>query len=217
MMAANEQKPLRVSLRRGLYLILTEPRDGYETLCRWAVEAGLPSVQLRYKGHDEREHLALTHALRRITKGTGTLFIVNDRPDIALITQADGVHLGQDDLPAAEARQLIGPDMLLGLSTHNQEQVAAANDAPVDYIGFGPLFATNSKERPDPVTGPNALKAALAISRHPVVAIGGLNLARIKQLYARPHNAAVIRAVSDAPNPLAAMRAIHAACLDMEL
>ncbi|KQC08587.1 MAG: hypothetical protein APR62_04420 [Smithella sp. SDB] len=215
MMATNEKKPLGASLRRGLYLILTEPRDGYETLGRWAVEAGLSAVQLRYKGHDESEHSALAHALRQITKGTGTLFIVNDRPDIAFASQADGVHMGQGDLPAAEARKLIGPAMLLGLSTHNLEQVAAANDAPVDYIGFGPLFATNSKERPDQVTGPDALKAALAISRHPVVAIGGLNLDRIRRLQSSPHNVAVIRAVSDAPDPLAAMRAIHAACLEL--
>jgi thiamine-phosphate pyrophosphorylase len=196
---------------------LTEPRDGYETLCRGAVKAGLPAVQLRYKGHNEREHLALAHALRKITKDTGTLLIVNDRPDIALVSQADGVHLGQDDLAVAEARQLIGPAMLLGLSTHNLDQVAAANTAPVDYIGFGPLFATNSKERPDPVTGPELLKAVLAISRHPVVAIGGLNLERIRRLQPRPHNAAVIRAVSNAPDPLVAMRAIHDACLDVKL
>jgi thiamine-phosphate pyrophosphorylase len=212
-----EKKMLRPPLRRGLYLILTEPRDGYEKLCRWAVKTGLPAVQLRYKGHDEREHLALAHALRQITNGTGTLFIVNDRPDIALISRADGVHLGQDDLAAAEARQLIGSAMLLGLSTHNLEQVAAANTAPVDYIGFGPLFATNSKEQPDPVTGPDVLNAALTISRHPVVAIGGLDLERIRRLHPRPHNAAVIRAVSDAPDSLAAMRAIHAACLTMNL
>jgi thiamine-phosphate pyrophosphorylase len=216
MIIANEQKPLLASLRRGLYLIMTEPRDGYETLCRWAVEAGLPAVQLRYKGHDEREHLAWARTLRKITKGTGTIFIVNDRPDIALISQADGVHLGQDDLPAAEVRQLIGPGMLLGLSTHNLEQVASANAAPVDYIGLGPLFATNSKARPDPVTGPEVLKTALAISRHPIVAIGGLNLERISRLQPRPHNAAAIRAVSDAPDPLAAMRAIHKAFLNVE-
>ncbi|HNZ65077.1 MAG TPA: thiamine phosphate synthase [Smithella sp.] len=215
MMTKEGQIP-RAILQRGLYLVLTDPRDGYETLCRWAVEAGLPAVQLRYKGHDECEHLALAHALRRITKNSGTLFIVNDRPDIALISQADGVHLGQDDLPAAEARQLIGPIMLLGLSTHNLEQVAAANAAPVDYIGFGPLFATNSKAQPDPVTGPAALKAALSVSRHPVVAIGGLDLERIRLLQAHPHNAAVIRAVSDAPDPLAAMLAIHEACLTMK-
>lgn len=197
-------------LRRGLYLILTEPRDGYERLCHWAVEAGLPAVQLRYKGRVEREQQELAQALRRITRGTGTLFIVNDRPDIALMAQADGVHVGQEDLPAGEARRIIGPDMLLGLSTHNLEQVAAANSAPLDYIGFGPLYATNSKDNPDPVLGPQQLTDAISLSRHPVVAIGGLDLERIKQLQPRPHNAAVIRAVCDAPDPLAAMREIDA-------
>lgn len=216
-MTTMQRQIMRACLRRGLYLILTDPHDGYETLGRWAVEACLPAVQLRYKGHDEREHLALARALRQITKGTRTLFIVNDRPDIALISQADGVHLGQDDLPAAEVRQLIGPIMLLGLSTHNLEQVAAANAAPLDYIGFGPLFATNSKKQPDPVTGPDALKAVLDVSCHPVIAIGGLNLERIRKLQPRPHNVAVIRAVCDAPDPLDAMQAIHATCLNMKL
>ena len=205
-----------LSLRRGLYLILTKPRDGYETLCRQAVEVGLPAVQLRYKGHDERRHLFLAHALRRITRGTGTLFIVNDRPDIAMMAQADGVHLGQNDLPAAEVRRLTGPDILLGLSTHNLQQVAAANRAPVDYIGFGPLYATNSKTMPDPVPGPHMLKNALDLSRHPVVAIGGLDLERIGQLRPGPHNAAAIRAVCDATDPLTAMRAIDAACQSAE-
>ena len=204
----------RLFLRRGLYLILTEPRDGYETLCRQAVEACLPALQLRYKGQNELEHLRLAQVMRRITQGTGTLFIVNDRPDIALLVHADGVHVGQEDLPASEVRRLIGPDMLLGLSTHNLKQVADANDAPVNYIGFGPLYATSSKERPDPVLGPQRLKDVLAISRHPVVAIGGLDLERIRRLQPRPHNASVIRAVCDAPSPPAAMRAIDNACRD---
>ncbi len=198
-----------LSLRPGLYLVLTEPRDGYERLCEWAVEAGLPCVQLRYKGQDEREHLALAHKLRRITAGTDTLFIVNDQPDIALISCADGLHLGQNDLPAAEARRLIGPELLLGLSTHNLDQVAKANDAPVNYIGFGPIYATNSKTIPDPVVGPEAIKDAHAISRHPIVAIGGLNLERIVQLGTYAHNVAVIRAVCDAPEPLIAMQQMH--------
>lgn len=201
---------LHLSLRPGLYLILTEPRDGYERVCEWAVKAGLPCVQLRYKGHDEGEHLALAHKLRRITAGTDTLFIVNDRPDIALMSGADGLHLGQDDLPAAEARRLIGPELLLGLSTHNLDQVRAANDAPVDYIGFGPLYATNSKACPDPVLGPAAIKAAHAMSRHPIVAIGGLTPERIAQLGNYAHNVAVIRAVCDSPNPLIAMQQMHA-------
>jgi thiamine-phosphate pyrophosphorylase len=206
---------LHLSLRQGLYLVLTEPRDGYERVCEWAVKAGLPCVQLRYKGQDEREHLALAHKLRQITAGTDTLFIVNDRPDIALMSGADGVHLGQNDLPAAEVRCLIGPELLLGLSTHNLDQVATANDAPVNYIGFGPLFATNSKACPDPILGPEALKDAHALSRHPIVAIGGLNLERIVQLGTYAHNVAVIRAVCDAPNPLIAMQQMHGLSLDL--
>ncbi len=206
---------LHLSLRQGLYLVLTEPRDGYERVCEWAVKAGLPCVQLRYKGHDEREHLVLAQKMRHITAGTDTLFIVNDRPDIALMSGADGLHIGQDDLPAAEARCLIGPELLLGLSTHNLDQVRAANDAPVDYIGFGPLYATNSKVCPDPVLGPAAIKAAHAMSRHPIVAIGGLNLERIVQLGKYAHNVAVIRAVCDAPNPLIAMQQMHALYLTL--
>lgn len=205
----------RSSLRPGLYLVLTGPRDGYERVCEWAVKAGLPCVQLRYKGRDEREHLGLAHKLRRITAGTDTLFIVNDRPDIALQSGADGLHLGQHDLPAAEARRLIGPDLLLGLSTHNLDQVAKANDAPVNYIGFGPIYTTNSKTIPDPVVGPDALRAAHAISRHPVVAIGGLTPERVAQLGTYAHNVAVIRAVCDAPEPLIAMQQMHATYMDL--
>jgi thiamine-phosphate pyrophosphorylase len=195
---------------------LTKPLDGYERVCEWAVQARLPCVQLRYKGHDEREHLALAHKLRRITAGTETLFIVNDRPDIALMSGADGLHLGQEDIPVAEARRLIGPKRILGLSTHNLNQVRAANAAPVNYIGFGPLFATNSKACPDPILGPEALKDAHALSRHHIVAIGGLDLERITGLSEYTHNVAVIRAVCDAPDPLAAMHAIHAASLGIE-
>ncbi|MFA5322718.1 MAG: thiamine phosphate synthase [Smithella sp.] len=216
-MSLNPDKgKLHLSLRPGLYLVVTEPRDGYERVCEWAVKAGLPCVQLRYKGHDDREHLALAQKLRHITASTDTLFIVNDRPDIALMSGADGLHLGQDDLPAAEVRHLIGPERLLGLSTHNLDQVRAANDAPVDYIGFGPLYATSSKTRPDPVLGPEVLKDAHALSRHPIVAIGGLDLQRIAGLRRYAHNMAVIRAVCDAPDSLAAMRAIHAASLGMD-
>lgn len=213
MSAITGKENIRLSLRPGLYLVLTEPRDGYERLCEWAVEACLPCVQLRYKGPDQREHLALAHKLRQITAESDTLFIVNDRPDIALISGADGLHIGQNDLPAAEARRLIGPELILGLSTHNLEQVAKANDAPVDYIGFGPIYATDSKAVPDPVVGPQALKDAYAISRHPIVAIGGLNLERIVGLGTCAHNVAVIRAVCDAPEPLIAMQQIHAAYL----
>ena len=199
----------RRQLRRGLYLVLTEPPGGYETLTEMAVEAKLPAVQLRYKGDDVRRLLTLARNMREITRGSDTLFIVNDRPDVAIMVGADGVHVGQEDLPAAEVRRLVGPDMLLGLSTHNLDQVRAANDAPVDYIGFGPLYVTDSKEKPDPVVGPDMLDRAAREAHRPIVAIGGLDVARIRALDpCLYHNVAVIRAVTRADDPLAAMRAI---------
>ncbi len=103
----------RKTLPQGLYLVLTSPSTGYESLTEMAVKAGLPAVQLRYKGDDDRELLQLAVNMREITRGSETLFIVNDRPDIGLMVEADGIHIGQEDLPVEAVRQLIGPDMLL--------------------------------------------------------------------------------------------------------
>ncbi|WP_420238706.1 thiamine phosphate synthase [Telmatobacter bradus] len=204
---------LNPRLRRGLYLVMTRPRDGYECLCACAVEAGISAVQLRIKNHDAQDPLLLARRLRELTRGSSTLFIVNDSPEIAMESDADGLHIGQQDISAVEARKIIGPEKLLGLSTHNLEQIKAANDAPVDYIGFGPLYLTNSKACPDPVIGPEMLEAAYQSSTHPIVAIGGLNLERIQKLGPYAHNVAVIRAVSEAPDPLTTMREIQAAFL----
>jgi thiamine-phosphate pyrophosphorylase len=195
---------------------MTTPRDGYERLCEYAVEAGIAAVQLRIKNHDvqEHQHLALARRLRSLTKGSGTLFIVNDWPEIAIQSDADGLHIGQDDLSATDARKLIGTDKLLGLSTHNLEQVKKANEAPVDYIGFGPLYVTTSKLRPDPVVGPEALEDAYRSSCHPIVAIGGLTLERIQRLGPYSHNVAVIGAVSEAADPLSLMCSIQSVLLE---
>lgn len=203
------------TLARGLYLVLTDPRDGYEKLTEWALQAGLPAVQLRCKGDDDRQFLSAALAMRRITAGSQTRFIVNDRPDIALMADADGVHMGQQDLPPQAVHRLIGPDKLLGLSTHNLDQVHSANKEPVDYIGFGPLYGTTSKVKPDPVVGPGQLSAAAAESRHPIVAIGGLTATRVGALdLGGCHNVAVISAVSQADDPLAAMTAINRLILE---
>jgi thiamine-phosphate pyrophosphorylase len=197
-------------LGRGLYLVLSEPAGGYRALARMAVTAGLPAIQLRYKGGDMHRCLSLAKGLREITRGTPTRLIINDRPDVAMLADADGVHLGQSDLPAGAVRRLIGPRKLLGLSTHNLDQVRRTAQLPVDYIGFGPLYPTASKSDPDPVTGPDAFLEVRRISPHPVVAIGGLNLERITRLGAQacPHPA-VIGAVADAQDPLAAMRTLQ--------
>jgi len=200
----------RRPLAPGLYLVLSEPPGGYRAMTRMAVTAGLPAVQLRYKGSDDRRLLDLAQGMREITTGSDTRLIINDRPDIALLVDADGVHVGQGDLPAQQVRTLIGPRRLLGLSTHTLQQVRQADGLPLDYIGFGPLYGTTSKGNPDPVLGPQRLGQAASISPFPVVAIGGLTLERIAGLdLGACRTVAVIGAVSAAPDPLAAMRAIQ--------
>jgi thiamine-phosphate pyrophosphorylase len=200
----------RPQLARGLYLILSEPAAGYRALARMAVAAGLPVIQLRYKGSDMHRCLSLARGLREITRDTRTLLIVNDRPDVALLADADGIHLGQSDLPPEAVRRLMGPRKLLGLSTHNLDQVRRASQLPVDYIGFGPLYPTTSKTHPDPATGLGPYLEARRISPHPVVAIGGLNASRLARLgtAACPHPA-MMGAVADTSDPQAAMRAIQ--------
>ena len=201
---------LRPSLGEGLYLVLTDPPQGYERLTALAVASGIAAVQLRYKGASPREHLALACRIRTLTRGSSTRFIVNDSLEIALLSEADGLHLGQDDLPADCARELLGTRALIGLSTHNQDQVAAADMEPVDYIGFGPVFPTVSKDNSLPARDLAALEAAVSQSAHPVVAIGGIgedNLGPVR--HTGVHNAAVLSAVSREANPERALRALQ--------
>ena len=205
------ERMYRALLRPGLYLILTDPPAGYDSLAEKAVAERIPAVQLRCKDEDAGTFLRIAHAIRRLTAGTGTLFIVNDRIDIALLSEADGVHLGQDDISPQEARALAGEKMLIGLSTHTLEQVDRAQDDPIDYIGFGPAFTPFSKKNPDPVTGVEGLRKAVARSRLPVVAIGGITRERLEELAGIPcNNIACIHAVAQAREPVQEMRALHA-------
>jgi thiamine-phosphate pyrophosphorylase len=143
-------------------------------------------------------------------------FVVNDRVDVALLVQADAVHLGQDDLELADARRIadgLGRKLLVGVSTHDLAQASAAARAGADYLGFGPVFATTTKENPDPVRGLAALAEAVrAAAPVPVVAIGGVTMANAA-LVARAGAAAAcaIGAVNSAADPEAAARAIAAA------
>ena len=197
-------------IRKGLYLILTDPAKSYERMTEMAVTEGLPLVQLRYKGDDIREFLALAHAMREITRGTDTRLIINDRVDIALMSCADGVHLGQGDVSPKEARAVMGEAMIIGLSTHNLDQVDKARSEPVDYIGFGPVYRPFSKENYDPVTGIETLRTAVGKSRLPVCAIGGINRERLDEFAGIPcHNIACIGTIESAEDPAAEMRAIQ--------
>ena len=162
--------------------------DPITAIARYAEEliaAGATLIQLRDKSHPDqpRRFLSCARELRRVTWGAGTMpratLIINDRVDICLASDADGVHLGQDDLSPAAARKIFdqvkdGKDRIIGFSTHNLSQVIAADALPIDYIAIGPVFATGSKANPDPVVGMEGVRQARRVTKKPLVAIGGI-------------------------------------------
>ena len=150
-------------------------------------KAGVRVVQYRNKFADARTMLAQAQELRRRI-GARAKLIMNDRADLCLAADLDGVHLGQDDLSPESARRIIGPNGLLGVSTHNPEQVADADRTSADYIAIGPVFATASKANPDPVIGLAGVRRARELTRKPLVAIGGIT---------RPNCVSVIEAGAD--------------------
>lgn len=161
-------------LHRGLLLIADDAYltpDGWRRLAR-ACRALPLSVQLRQKPEGDRRFLQNALRLRRLCRRTGCFFWVNDRPDIALLAGADGVHLGQDDLPPQEVRQRF--KLAVGLSTHTLGQVAKSAKLPLAYIGFGPVFRTRTKASSYKPRGLALLRRAIKSSRHPVIAIGGM-------------------------------------------
>jgi thiamine-phosphate pyrophosphorylase len=134
--------------------------------------------------------------LKKAAQAYGATLIVNDRCDLALAVEADGAHLGQDDLPIAHARALLGPDRIIGVSTHNTEQVSAAAGTSADYLGFGPIFPPGSKSDHDPVVGVDGLRRVRALTALPVFAIGGIGPDHITTVYeAGADGVAVISAV----------------------
>jgi thiamine-phosphate pyrophosphorylase len=185
-----------------------------EALCRTLVgAAGARVLQVRLKPASTREILAVARMARRVTREAGALLVVNDRLDVALAVDADGVHLGQDDLPVADARGALGSRaMMIGVSTHDLAQVRAAVQAGADYLGFGPVFATSTKANPDPVVGIRGLATAVAEAGDvPVVAIGGVPLDAAVMLWqAGAAAACAISAVNGAADPGAAGRELGA-------
>jgi len=197
---------------RGFYGIVDgalHPEAAVE-LAQKLMLGGACAVQIRMKRAPVRELVAVCRAVRAVVKDVP--FIVNDRVDVAFLVGADGVHLGQDDLTLADARRMA-PGLLVGISTHNLAQALAAASEKPDYLGFGPVFATGTKENPDPVQGVAALaEVARAVAPIPVVAIGGVTEASAFALAeAGAAAAAAIGAVNGAPDPTAAARAITSA------
>jgi thiamine-phosphate pyrophosphorylase len=175
---------------------------------RAACDGGASVVQLRAKLAPDRQALAWGEAIREATRRAGARFVVNDRFDLALALEADGVHLGQQDLPPARVRAVAGAKLALGRSSHDAAELARACAEPVDYVAFGPVFGTTSKAMPHPACGLDALAAAVArAAPRPLVAIGGIDEGRIGAvLAAGAHGVAVLSAVAGAADPAAAVR-----------
>ena len=141
----------------------------------WGVRAaGVDLVQYRDKDGSPEDVLAAAEMLREAFTGTNCRLIMNDRADLCVLAAFDGVHVGQEDLPPDDVRRVVGPRRLIGLSTHNDAQLRAADMSCADYLAIGPVFATGTKVDPDPVVGLEGVRRARALTRKPLVAIGGI-------------------------------------------
>jgi|SRR5579872_3911674 len=167
----------------------------------WA-EAGVRLIQYRDKRSSAAQVCTQTKELVARLSASGALLILNDRPDIAAIAGAAGVHVGQDDLPVDHARRICAPPRWVGVSTHNLDQVRAAAATSADYIAVGPIFPTATKQNPDPVIGIEFLREARRLTPKPLVAIGGITLDRAADvLRAGADSIAVIRDLVSARDP----------------
>ena len=171
--------------------------------------AGVRFIQLRDKEASSKELLDQARACLELTRAANAKLIINDRVDVALTADADGVHLGQGDLAIAEAREILGDDKIIGVSTHSLEQFKAALQTSANYLAVGPVYATTTKENPDPVVGlalVKAAKAAMAVSNEanrPLVAIGGITVERTKEVIAAgADSVAVVSALYPWPEKL---------------
>ncbi len=160
---------------------------------RSLTEAGCEFVQIREKSRSSREIFDAVAESVSIANSVGLKIILNDRVDIAIAAHAHGVHLGQDDLPPSEARKLLGEKSIIGYSTHTVEQAIEAASLPINYLAIGPIFATATKENPDPVVGLEGIKRVRdAIGDFPLVAIGGIDIANVHSVLAAGADSAAI-------------------------
>lgn len=197
-----------------LLCVITDPHlaagKDHLAIAREALAGGADMIQLRDKTPDLRSLVPQARQIQALCRRQGALFIVNDRVDLALAIDADGAHVGQDDLPAEAARRLLGPGRILGVSTHDPTQAEAAVRAGADYIGFGPMFATGTKETGYSPRGPAALREVRAAIRVPILAIGGITLDNVAGVIRAGATApAVISAIVGAPDIAAAAAAFR--------
>jgi thiamine-phosphate pyrophosphorylase len=196
-----------------LYAVLDpeQARDrSTEDALRDLLRAGVRILQLRAKAMTAREFLELARTVRELTRAHGCRFIVNDRVDVALACDADGAHLGQDDLPLHAARKLL-PTKIIGISTHDLSQAKQAEQGGADYIGFGPIYGTTTKETGYSARGPAMLRELRGAVAIPIVAIGGINEGNVSEVWAAgADSAAIISDILGAENITAKVQRILA-------
>jgi thiamine-phosphate pyrophosphorylase len=171
------------------------------------LEAGARILQFRHKGFFSRQAFEDASRIAALCRSAGVLFVVNDRADVALLLNA-ALHLGQDDLAPSDARRILPAASVIGFSTHNERQLRAAEAEPVDYLAIGPIFATASKQNPDPVVGIDGLRTLRPLTQKPLVAIGGITRESAPQVFeAGADSIAVIGDLIPNPYTPAAVRA----------
>jgi thiamine-phosphate pyrophosphorylase len=179
MLFLNQRPPMTFSLPRLYPILDTAMLDArgirMEAAAAAFLQGGAGILQIRHKEHWSRERFAAAAQTAELCRQAAVPLIVNDRADLALLLRA-GLHLGQDDLLPRDARNLLGPEAAIGLSTHNPVQLRAAATEPVDYLALGPIFSTASKANPDPTVGVEQLRRCRALVDKPLVAIGGITL-----------------------------------------
>ena len=199
----------REALGRARLYLCTPDRPDLAEFVSAVCAAGVDIVQLRDKHLDDRALLARAEVARKAAQAAGALFLVNDRPDLALACGADGVHVGQDDVPAAVARRIVGPDALVGLSTHAPEELVASAAEPVDYVSAGPVEPTPTKPG-RPGTGLDYVRLAAGSSPHPFFVTGGVSPATLPAIAAAGATRfVVVRALTDAPDPAAVAKELR--------
>jgi len=192
--------------------VIHQDRWSHLDVARMALEGGADVIQFREKQASTRKQIEIARALTNLCRRAGASLIVNDRVDVALASDAHGVHLGRDDFPVSLARELLGPDRIIGASARTLAEAEAGARAGADYVGLGPVYATASKTDAGAVLGAEGVKPIVAVLELPVVAIGGIAIETAPAILAAGvHGLAVISAVSQSEEPAAAARALREA------
>lgn len=189
--------------------VVLQARFSHVDIARLAIAGGADTIQFRQKAGRTREMISVCRELKGLCAASGVTFIVNDRIDVAIASEADGVHLGQEDFPIALARRLLGPGRIIGGSASDMEEALRCLNEGADYVGFGPVYATTSKEDAGPASGVSELSKIVRAIPIPIIAIGGITVENAAEVIAAgAKGIAVISAVCCREDPASATRAL---------